>query len=172
MNAASKTAAGLGTAAVLGAGAWAASLIMKWEGEAYTPYLDPTGTLTVCYGHTGADIVADKTYTLAECEALRDADIAVANTHVNRCLPMPKLVQIEAALTSAAFNIGPRVVCGSTLQRKAQANDWPGACAELDRWRHSKGRELRGLTLRRNDERALCEGFYSSQHDANAGSMP
>jgi len=146
-----------------------APLVMRWEGNQNRPYIDPTGTLTVCYGHTGPDIIEDKTYTKAECETLRDADIAAANAIVNRCLPMPKLVQIEAALTSATFNIGPSVVCGSTLQRKAQANDWPGACAELDRWRYSKGRELRGLTLRRADERALCEG---AQHYANAGSMP
>jgi len=155
-----------GTLTVL---ALTAPLVMRWEGNQHRPYLDPTGTLTVCYGHTGADIIADKTYSMDECEALLQADLAESNAHVNRCLPMPKLVQIEAALTSATFNIGPNVVCGSTLQRKAQANDWPGACAELERWRYSKGRELRGLTLRRADERALCEG---SQHYANAGNMP
>ena len=71
---------------------------------------------------------------------------------------MPMLRQVEVALTSATFNIGPRVVCGSTLQRKALANDWPGACAELDRWNKAGGRELRGLTLRRGDERQVCEG--------------
>jgi len=84
--------------------------------------------------------------------------MAEANEAVNRCLPMPKLPQIEAALTSATFNIGPRVVCGSTLQRKALANDWPGACAELARWNRAGGRVLRGLTLRRLDEQAVCEG--------------
>jgi len=141
-----------------GALALAAPLIMYWEGARFEPYRDAVGVLTVCYGHTGADIIEGKRYTKAECEALLATDMREANRHVNRCLPWPKLAHVEAALTSAAFNIGPSVVCGSTLQKKAQANDWPGACAELDRWKYAKGRELRGLVLRRADERALCEG--------------
>jgi len=155
MNAAIKTAAKIGGAGVAGL---AAALIMRWEGERYEPYLDAVGVLTVCYGHTGPDIIGGKRYTHAECQALLAADMALASAEVNRCLPMPKLAHVEAALTSAAFNIGPRVVCGSTLQKKALANDWPAACAELDRWKYARGRELRGLVLRRADERALCEG--------------
>lgn len=149
-----KVAAGV----VAAVAALAAPLIAKWEGVRYEPYRDAVGVLTVCYGHTGADIVPGKRYTKAECDALLQADMAVANAAVNRCLQMPKLPQIEAALTSAAFNLGPQVVCNSTLQRKALANDWPGACRELDRWNKAGGRELRGLTLRRGDERTLCEG--------------
>jgi len=143
-------------AAITGGGAWA--LISKWEGQHFEPYLDPVGILTVCYGHTGPDIVPGKRYTQAECDTLLNADMAIARSHVNRCLPMPKLAHIEEALTSAAFNLGAQIVCGSTLQRKALANDWPGACAELPRWNRGGGRVLRGLTLRRADERALCEG--------------
>lgn len=154
--ASNKLIAGGIAAAVL---AVAAPIIAKWEGVRYSPYLDSVGVLTVCYGHTGRDIVPGKKYSKAECDALLAEDMAEANAAVNRCLPMPKLVQIEAALTSAAFNIGPRVVCGSTLQRRALANDWPGACAELDKWNKAAGRELRGLTLRRGDERRLCEGM-------------
>ncbi len=149
----------LATAAVAAAVlALSAPLVAKWEGIRYEPYRDAVGVLTVCYGHTGADIVQGKRYTKAECDQLLAADMAIANAAVNRCLSMPKLVHVEAALTSAAFNLGPQVVCGSALQRKALANDWPAACAELDRWKNAGGRELRGLVLRRADERALCEG--------------
>jgi len=150
-----KTAARIGGAVVA---SMAAVLIIRWEGERYEPYRDPVGILTVCYGHTGPDIVEGKQYTKEECDALLAADMATANADVNRCLPMPKPAHVEAALTSAAFNIGAKVVCGSTLQKKALANDWPGVCAELDRWKYARGRELRGLKLRRADERALCEG--------------
>jgi len=48
------------------------------------------------------------------------------------------------------------VVCGSTLQKKAKANDWVGACNELIRWNKAGGRELKGLTLRRKNEQQLC----------------
>ncbi|GHH52459.1 lysozyme [[Pseudomonas] boreopolis] len=147
-------------AAVIAAGvaALAAPLIMKWEGVRYMPYQDIVGVWTVCYGHTGADVVPGKQYTAADCKALLERDMAEANEHVRRCINTPMLRQIEAALTSATFNLGPKVVCGSTLQRKALSNDWPGACAELDLWRNAGGREVRGLVLRRADERALCEG--------------
>jgi len=156
---ASKAKVGGASAAVL---LIAAGLITKWEGERFTPYPDPaTGGApwTVCYGHTGPDVVRGRRYTRAECEALLDADMRVANASTRRCLPMPMLPQIEAALTSAVFNIGPRVVCGSTLQRKALANDWPGACAALDSWKYAAGRVMRGLVLRRADEKAICLGL-------------
>ena len=145
---------GVSAAVLLAAGA----LIARWEGVRYEPYRDAVGVLTVCYGHTGPDIVPGKQYTIDECRALLDADMRVANAEVRRCLPMPMLRQIEVALTSATFNLGPRVVCGSTLQRKALANDWPGACSELDRWNQAGGRVMRGLTLRRGNERQVCEG--------------
>jgi len=144
-----------GSMAVL---ALSAPFVMKWEGKRHAPYLDDVGVLTVCYGHTGADIIEDKRYTIEECQVLLEADLEIARQHVARCLPMPKLAHIEAALVSATFNLGAQIVCGSTLQRKALANDWPGACAELPRWNRGGGRVLRGLTLRRADERAMCEG--------------
>lgn len=138
-----------------------APLVAKWEGMRYEAYPDPaTGGApwTICYGHTGPEVKPGMKVDKAQCDAWLAIDLAIANEAVNRCLPMPKLEHIEAALTSAAFNIGPKVVCGSTLQQKALANDWPGACRELDRWNKAAGREMRGLTLRRADERALCEG--------------
>jgi len=138
--------------------ALAMAVIMKWEGRRFVPYRDPVGVLTVCYGHTGPDVIEGNRYTLAECKALLQRDTDIAEAIVQRCLPMPKPKHVQAALVSATFNIGERVVCGSTLQRLALAGDWPGACAQLDRWKYAKGRVLRGLERRRADERALCEG--------------
>lgn len=143
------------SAAVL---AVAGALVTKWEGVRYAPYRDTGGILTVCYGHTGADVVEGKKYTADECEQFKQADLAVANASVKRCLAMPMLVQIEGALTSAVFNAGPAVVCGSTLQSKAKLNDWPGACAELSRWKYIGRQVSQGLENRRADERAVCEG--------------
>ena len=145
--------AAVGVAAVL---ALAAPLVMKWEGVKHKPYRDAVGVLTVCYGHTKT-VQAGKTYTQAECEALLDVDMAEANSYVRKCIGVPMLRHVEASLTSLVFNVGPRGVCGSTLQKKALANDWPGACAEIDRWKFAGGRVLRGLVLRRADERQLCE---------------
>lgn len=40
------------------------------EGVRHNPYKDIVGVWTVCYGHTGKDIIPGKTYTEAECKAL------------------------------------------------------------------------------------------------------
>lgn len=138
----------------------AAALVAKYEPAANQnkPYWDSYGkTWTVCEGHTGG-VDPNRIYTDAECRAFKQADIDVAQATVNRCLPMPKLPQIEGALTDAAYNIGPSVVCGSTLQTFALANNWPAACAELTRWDKAGGRVLPGLARRRTDDRAICEG--------------
>jgi len=132
-----------------------APLIMYFEGVKFEPYYDAVGILTVCYGHT-KNVQAGKKYTKTECLELLNQDMQEANAIVNKCLPIPKLPQIEGALTSAVFNIGPRVVCKSTLQKKALANDWPGACMELEKWNKAGGRVLKGLTIRRQNEKFLC----------------
>ncbi|MGY3265816.1 lysozyme [Lysobacter sp. HA35] len=139
--------------------ALAGAIVAQWEGVKYAPYRDSVGVLTVCYGHTGPDVREGTTYTPEQCDALLQADMAIARAAVNRCLPMPKLVQVEAALDSLTFNVGPVAVCGeqSTIRRKALANDWPGACAAIDLYNKAGGREYRGLTLRRGHERAVCE---------------
>lgn len=148
----------LGAGAVL---AIAAGLITHWEGVRYTPYRDLGGVLTVCYGHTGPDVVQGREYTQDECERFLTADMAVARAAVHRCLPMPLLPQIEGALTSAVYNAGPKVVCGSTLQKMAQLNDWPGACRQLTRWKYIGRTVSKGLENRRMDEAAVCLGVKS-----------
>lgn len=146
---------GIGAGAVL---AVAAALITRWEGVRYIPYTDAGGVLTVCYGHTGPDVVKGREYTRDECQRFLEADMATADAAVRRCLPMPLLPQIEGALTSAVYNAGPRVVCGSTLQLKANQNDWPGACQELLRWKYIGRTVSKGLENRRMDETAVCLG--------------
>jgi len=134
-------------------------LVVKYEGSRNEAYWDPYGKVwTICEGHTGSDVKRGTVYTNDQCAAIRNRDIEIANASLKRCLTMPMLPQIEAALTDGVYNIGPRLVCGSTLQKKAIANDWPGACAELHRWDKAGGRVLSGLTRRRTDEAGLCEG--------------
>lgn len=146
--------AGTGAAAIL----LAAGVIAAFEGYRTTAYADPIGIPTACYGHTGPEVEIGQQYTKGECDALLSEDIASANADVHRCISAPMRTHQEAALTSAAFNAGPKIVCGSTLQRKANAGDWAGACAELDRWVYARGWKLAGLVRRRAAERALCEG--------------
>ncbi|MBO9717509.1 MAG: lysozyme [Pseudoxanthomonas sp.] len=148
----------LAAAAAVSVLAAAGVLVSKWEGKHNAAYLDPIGIPTVCYGHTGPEVKLGQSYTDAQCMALLEADLLEAQQVVDQCIPETREPHQTAALISATFNVGPRVVCGSTLQRLAKAGDWAGACAELDRWKYAGGRVYRGLVLRRADERALCEG--------------
>lgn len=53
------------------------------EGVSYIPYKDIVGVWTVCYGHTGKDIMLGKTYTEAECKALLNKDLATVARQIN-----------------------------------------------------------------------------------------
>lgn len=144
------------------AAALATALAIPAEGLRQIAYYDPPGILTVCYGHTGADVVAKRKYSLHECGALLTVDMQNAIAQVERChpgLPVPVL----AAFADAAYNIGPTVACSrtsSTAARMLDAGNLVGACHQLPRW--DKARvlgvmvTLPGLTKRRALERDLC----------------
>lgn len=132
------------------------------EGLRRIAYYDPPGILTVCRGHTGPDVVKNKEYSLAECDAFLTDDMHKAVDTVERCQPgLP--VPILAAFGDAVFNLGPTVACSktsSTAARKLAAKDYRGACDELPRWDKAKIAgvmvALPGLTKRRAEERELC----------------
>lgn len=77
---------------------------------------------------------------------------------IKRCVQVPMFQHEYDAYVSLTYNIGQGAFCSSTLVRKLNAGDYPGACAEILRWDKFKGRPLRGLTLRRQREHALCIG--------------
>lgn len=158
------TAAPLATAVATAVIAAALALIKPWEGgEVLKPYRDIIGVWTVCYGHadtSGVKVDRNKIYTPAECKALLATDVGVAFGHVARCIPLDLPVPLLAAFTSATLNLGPQVVCGSTLQKKAKLRQVAGACRELLRWNRAGGKVVRGLTNRRKAEFDVCmEGY-------------
>ncbi|HHW4668603.1 MAG TPA: hypothetical protein ACQGQJ_03085 [Xylella fastidiosa subsp. multiplex] len=55
----------------------------------------------------------------------------------------------------------PSTTPGPNVPKSPGCTTGPASSAELDRWKHAAGREVRGLVLRRADERALCEGRAS-----------
>jgi len=144
------------------AAALATIIAIPAEGIRQIAYYDPPGILTVCYGHTGADVVAKRLYSMDECRALLTADMQHAVTTVERCVPgLP--APVLAAFADAVFNLGPTLVCSrasSTAARMLYAGDLVGACNQLPRW--DKARltgvlvALPGLTKRRAAERSLC----------------
>ncbi|EAA7932780.1 lysozyme, partial [Salmonella enterica subsp. enterica] len=59
------------------------------------------------------------------------------------------------ALVSFAYNLGARTLSTSTLLRKLNAGDYAGAADEFLCWNKAGGKVLKGLTRRREAERAL-----------------
>lgn len=158
--------------AMSGAGAAVIAVAMTsgWEGREHRAYYDRAGrTWTICDGHTEG-VKAGDVATDAQCDAYLQQDQAEAAAAVQRCIHVPLTEPARAAFIDAAFNLGPSVVCGSTLQSKANSGDVTGACLELtdaldahgnrSGWVHAGGKELPGLRNRRVDERNACLGYF------------
>lgn len=144
-----------GTAGAVAALAMAAGLIRPWEREVQTPYRDIVGVLTVCYGHTGPDIQMRR-YSHAECEALLERDIRAHAVPLAACMTRAAPPEVFGAMTSLAFNIGPRAVCRSSAVRYINQGNWRAACEAMGRWNTAGGRVIRGLQNRRRAEQAVC----------------
>ncbi len=126
------------------------------EGRCYIPYQDVAGVLTVCDGHTGPDIVRNKTYTGEECDALLRADLKAVQAEVDSLVTVALSDYQRAALYSFVYNTGTDAFSRSSLLKKLNAGDKTGACSEMRRWVFAGGRKWKGLMNRRETERALC----------------
>lgn len=148
----------------------AAAMTMSWEGRTNTAFFDTAGQVwTICDGHTKGvkpgDVATD-----AQCDAWLIEDQADATAAVDRCIKVPLQPAAKAAFIDAAHNLGPSVVCGSTLQAKANSGDLIGACLELtdarDKygnrvgWTHAGGKRMQGIANRRVDNRNACLGYF------------
>lgn len=138
------------TAAVI-----AAMLATHYEGERLTAYQDVNHVWTICDGHTAGVQKGDKA-TAAECQTWKEDDMSIADAQVRKCITAALNVNQQAAFDDATFNVGPKVVCGSTLQRLANDGDVLGACEQLKRWTYSGGVKYQGLINRRADDAELC----------------
>jgi lysozyme len=145
-------------AAIVGTAAAAALLAFTpvQEGRVLKTYRDLGGVLTYCDGAT-ENAQAGRTYTPAECDAQLDRDLERHAAGIAKCVPMERLTDGQKiAFVDAAFNIGVPAFCGSSMARRANAGDMPGACDALLLWNKVGGREVAGLTKRRQRERELC----------------
>ena len=134
----------------------ASVLVAKNEGLETSAYKDPIGIPTVCYGHTSTAYIG-QVKTIAECQELLSADLLVAISDVESKVKVPLTVERRAALVSFVYNVGGTKFGSSTLLGKLNSGDPVGACAELSRWVNAGGLKLKGLVIRRAEERELCE---------------
>ncbi|MDR6128778.1 GH24 family phage-related lysozyme (muramidase) [Sphingomonas sp. SORGH_AS802] len=145
------------TAAIAAALALAIVGLKADEGKRNTSYVDIAGVATACYGHTGPDVKPGQVRTDAQCETLLREDARAHMAGALACSPMladhPNQL---AAVTRLTFNIGVTGYCRSSIARHFAAGRWRPGCDRFLAFRYAGGREVRGLLLRRQRERALC----------------
>jgi lysozyme len=134
------------------------AFVAHWEGTEYVPYRDVVGVWTVCEGITGKHVIPGKTYTRAECDALLSGELEKHGRGLMECVKVPMPQHRYEALASWTFNVGVGAACGSTLVRRLNSGESQiPVCNELLRWNKAGGREVRGLTNRRQAEFNLCK---------------
>lgn len=132
-------------------------LIRRFEGLRLKPYRCPAGVPTIGYGHTGPDVHMNMkpiSEPVAEAMMQRDAEV-FARAAANLSLVLWFDEDKHAAIADFCFNLGTTRYKASTLKRRIDAGDWPGAVEELHKWVWGGGRKLPGLVARRAAESAL-----------------
>lgn len=136
----------------------ATPLVGRFEGLRTHVYPDPAthgAPWTYCYGDT-ANPQFGHTYTVQECDSLLSKSLASFDAQLRTCLHTSLPTKVEAAFLSTAYNIGTGAFCRSSMARHANAGDLTAACNDLEMYVHAGGRVMRGLVVRRGEERALC----------------
>lgn len=143
----------------------AAELCRRFEGFRSKPYLCPAGVPTIGYGSTyyadgrKVDLTDAPMTEMAARELLmRELFHTYAPGVLRQCpglLPLALMSgdwRVLNAIVDFAYNLGIGRLQTSTLRRKLNAGDWPGAAAELMKWTRGGGRVLPGLVKRRQAE--------------------
>ena len=130
------------------------NLIKHYEGCKLKAYLCPAGVLTIGYGHT-KNVKRGDVISQQQADEVLVADLKEFENAVNDMVLVPLTENQRGALISFAFNVGIHALKKSTLLKKLNAKDYQGAANEFLRWNKAGGKELKGLTLRRQAEREL-----------------
>jgi len=143
--------------------AHAVALIKEFEGCHLEAYPDPGSggdPWTIGWGATGPGIRKGVTWTQEQADTRLAADVdrflegVMKAVNAEAAHPEPQEI---GAMTSLAYNIGLSAFQASTLLRMYNAGNKAGAAAQFLRWNRAGGRVMRGLTRRREAEKALFE---------------
>ena len=142
----------------------AIALIKHHEGVRSRPYRCPANLWTVGVGHLIGDgkFLPDswnRTFTETEIDGILKSDLRRFELGVHKMLPNVPLRQHEFdAIISFCFNLGLGCFQRSTLRQALLRGDKKAAMESLVKYCRAGGKILRGLQIRRLDEKALFEG--------------
>ena len=135
-------------------------LIKDFEGFSSTSYLDVVNIPTIGWGNTfyedGTKVkLGDQ---ISKTDALKLLEVVANRDFADKIFPSIKVKVTQSqfdAMVSLAYNIGAGAFLKSTLLKKVNANDFAGAGEEFLRWNKANGKEVLGLTRRREREKQL-----------------
>lgn len=131
-------------------------LVRRFEGCRLRAYLCPAGVWTCGWGSTGPDVGPRTVWTQAQADRRMEQDaLRFARQTVALCPVLAGDARRLSAIADFAYNLGAGNLRSSTLRKRVNDEDWPGAIAQLRRWIRGGGRVLRGLVIRRDAEAAL-----------------
>jgi lysozyme len=142
----------------------AIALIKHHEGVRNRPYRCPANLYTVGVGHLIGDGKSlpeswNRTFSQEEIDGLLKSDLRRFELGVHKMLPNVPLRQCEFdAIISFCFNLGLGCFQRSTLRQALLRGDKKAAMESLVKYCRAGGKILRGLQIRRLDEKALFEG--------------
>lgn len=128
----------------------------SYEGTRLMAYHDPgNGTPTICMGETHG-VFMGMTKTLAECQAMFSGAMNERVLFVRKHLKVPAPETRIAALADFAYNEGEGTLLKSTAWREINLGNITAGCDALMNYTTAAQKHLKGLELRRTDERELC----------------
>jgi lysozyme len=142
----------------------AIALIKHHEGVRNRPYRCPANLWTVGVGHLIGDGKSlpdswNRTFSQEEIDGILKSDLRRFELGVSKMLPNVPLRQHEFdAIISFCFNLGLGCFQRSTIRQALLRGDKKAAMESLVKYCRAGGKILRGLQIRRLDERALFEG--------------
>lgn len=116
---------------------------------------------TIGHGTTtypdGTKVKIQDTITRKQAEEYLKYHIDSKSIQIKKCFNGVSLTQGEFdAYISLAYNVGASAVCKSSIPRKLKAGQYEEACKTLLQFNKFNGKELRGLTIRRQSEYKQC----------------
>lgn len=138
--------------------------ILERENYTATAIIPTKGDVpTLGFGTTGGVRLGDTTTPVkAAVRALQDAQ--QYEGAIKRCVRVP-LHQAEYDLyTHHAYNIGPTAFCNSTLVKRLNQQDYPGACAQILEWKMFRGIDC-------SKPNRVCGGIWTDRLKTHAKCM-
>ena len=139
-------------------------LIKDFEGFSSSAYLDVVNIPTIGWGNTfyanGTKVkLGDQ---ISKTDALKLLEVVANRDFADKIFPSIKVKVTQSqfdAMVSLAYNIGAGAFLKSTLLKKVNAKDFTGAGEEFLRWNKANGKEVLGLTKRREREKQLFQSL-------------